>query len=76
MKVFPNPSSDQIQIKDARLDYPMGYNLFNLYGMVVQTGNLNQANTISVASLAPGTYFLQIYNADKNITLSSSFIKH
>ena len=54
--IYPNPSSDQITIKDAPSKF--NYSIFSSLGQKIAVGSNN--NTIDVSLLMPGFYFLVI----------------
>ena len=57
--IYPNPSSDRIQVKGAPLN--AAWNIVNVQGQTVMSGNIQTAiPNIDIQSLAKGTYFLQI----------------
>ncbi|MEY2997458.1 MAG: hypothetical protein RIQ82_838, partial [Bacteroidota bacterium] len=61
-RIYPNPSSDQLQIKGAfqnRLDYRISNNL----GQVLLEGVVKgEANSIDINSLPAGIYFIALFD--------------
>jgi len=69
IKVYPNPTSNFIQIIGALEEFE--YEIFDINGKIVMKGNNKNQNTIKVENLVNGVYFLNIdaFNTFK-------FIKH
>lgn len=67
IQIYPNPVTDQFKI-----EYNGGSNfeILNLVGHVVYSGNLNFSNIVQTSNFTPGVYFLK-FKMDK----SSRFIK-
>jgi len=63
--VYPNPTSEIIQIKNiSELDYHhLNYKIFNLFGKEVRFGNLQSiTNEIDLTGLIPEIYLLKIFS--------------
>ncbi len=56
--VYPNPSSDFIQIEGYAPSKKLSYNIYNLSGMPVKEGILN-TQSIDISTLSNGTYILK-----------------
>jgi hypothetical protein len=73
----PNPTSNllQIQIEHPTLNFDK-IQIYNMVGQLVQTENLNgqKSKTISVNSLAVGTYIIQIYTDDESQVIVEKII--
>ena len=57
LEVYPNPVSDVLHLKDLPCE-TMEYSIFNVLGQKVMAGSSSE--TISVAGLGKGLYFLQV----------------
>ena len=69
--VFPNPTTDQLTFMNATI---ASFEIYDSKGSVVlKNTNLN-SNTMDVASLTPGIYFLKIHT-DKNQIQNIRFVK-
>ncbi|MBP6532063.1 MAG: T9SS type A sorting domain-containing protein, partial [Bacteroidia bacterium] len=63
--VYPNPTSDIIQIKNiSELNFNhLNYKIFNLFGKEVRFGNLQSiTNEIDLTGLIPEIYLLKIFS--------------
>jgi len=61
--VFPNPFHDQICIKSPV--FPVNYFMWDAYGRITRTGNLqNKKSAISTAGFPEGIYFLQLIEGE------------
>jgi hypothetical protein len=58
--IYPNPCTNTLNIESK--DAITSYAIYNTQGCIVQQENTN-CNTISVANLISGNYFLQINNS-------------
>lgn len=67
VKIYPNPASDFLMIKNAKPD--SGYKIFDLNGKLMRKGKLGWKNKIDVSTLEKGSYILQMEN------LTYKFIK-
>lgn len=69
-EVYPNPSSDILQIKVKNFEN-ISYELFDAIGKLAASGRLANENTqIQVAHLASGSYHLRLSD-EKNIPLKN-----
>ncbi len=60
LMVFPNPSSSEITIKTSNKSEKVNYIIVNLFGQIVQSGNLTDGNVkVSITNLSDGMYFIQ-----------------
>lgn len=67
LKVFPNPTSDQVMISTNKNDNK-SYILYNALGAVVAKQNLQSPNTlIEMSTLEPGIYILTILEANTTL---------
>ncbi|MHB1148302.1 MAG: M4 family metallopeptidase [Lutibacter sp.] len=64
--IFPNPTSDFIQIKLAQ-NNKLSYKIMNRLGQVVKAGNASN-NSINVSYLLPGIYLLEVNDGQKSIS--------
>lgn len=60
--VFPNPSSDFIQI--SGLTKTEKYILYNILGTTVNNGNISENEKINIKNLTDGLYFLKFENGE------------
>ncbi|MEM6376597.1 MAG: fasciclin domain-containing protein [Bacteroidota bacterium] len=61
LQVFPNPTTDYININAVEQDYQ--YSIFDVTGAILQNGNLLQgSNYIRLNNLSNGTYFMRVFN--------------
>ncbi len=59
--IFPNPTSDFINLKTEKYFLPVTYRIMNQSGNMVLTGKLNSENTgINISGLSSGVYILEI----------------
>lgn len=65
LKVYPNPSSNFIQVKG--LDQAEDYVLYNYEGIIVSKGNVSSSDKIDVQHLKNGIYYLVFEEKDKLI---------
>jgi chitodextrinase len=63
LTLYPNPVSDGLLFISSETNFT-SYRIINLMGQVVATGEL-EANSVSVSSLAAGTYLLEVSNNEK-----------
>ena len=61
--IYPNPASDVINIKSNAQRYE--YQMINSLGQVVLEGVSSGENTISVANMKNGIYFLRLVSDDE-----------
>lgn len=74
LKIYPNPASDIITVMNSR--YPnLLYSIYNVAGQQLNRGTVsNTMNTISVAQLAEGVYFLKLTDADSDSHITKKII--
>lgn len=73
--IYPNPSSDLIQIKLSKSG-AYNYDVYNTLGNILMTGTLGMPASISVQSLPAGQYFLKVYDRnDDNTFVTKSFTR-
>ena len=65
LKVYPNPSSNFIQIKG--LHQAENYLIYNFEGVIVSKGNVSSSDKIDVQHLKNGIYYLVFEEKDKLI---------
>ncbi len=72
IKVYPNPTSDKVNITLNTTTKDQGYHLMDITGKIVLKGNLSGGitNQISVSGLTGGIYFIRIFD-----TISSKSFK-
>lgn len=75
--VFPNPTSDYIEISGIPQDEQMlKYTLYNINGQIVKNGVLDQYNKrIDVSQIPKGTYALQVTNSLKKKFVTSIVVE-
>lgn len=67
VNIFPNPSSNRIQVKGAPLNAK--WNIVSIQGEKVMNGNVQgTVQSINIQGLAKGTYFLQIIQNETSST--------
>ncbi|MEO0341459.1 MAG: fasciclin domain-containing protein, partial [Bacteroidota bacterium] len=67
-EVFPNPTTDYININAAERNYQ--YSIFDVSGAVQQNGNLLQgSNRINLSQLGGGIYFVRVFDGKASTTL-------
>ncbi len=64
--LFPNPTSDFLNISGENLDYEG--TISNLQGQIVSTFNFSKTTTIDIGNLESGLYFVTLQNEDKFLT--------
>ncbi len=70
--IYPNPAHDLLQIQNLTKEY--NYRIINLSGRILQAGKIQVNGMISVASLPPGTYYLNLMHSQKCI-INKKFVK-
>ncbi len=66
LNVFPNPTTDQVQISGDFLDADFSLQLWDSRGQLRQV--FTNQNSISLAGLAPGIYCLRLYSEGRTAT--------
>lgn len=69
--IYPNPTDDHVMIQ---LDGDFQYEVYNIIGELIISGNGNGQKEISMADLNAGTYLFDIYQNDKKY--SSKIVKN
>ncbi len=66
--IYPNPAKDFITIQSPTKNEDIAYKIYNLNGILLKEGELNQKESrISVKELPKGMYFIEIYiNGEKS----------
>lgn len=64
LEVYPNPSSEYIELKNKTSNIYNAYEVYNLKGIKIISGEYNNQK-ISINTLSPGKYFVKLLN-DKN----------
>jgi hypothetical protein len=70
INLFPNPTIDYIHlaIGDLTLTKNLSYQLTDASGRLIQTAKITESNTqINAQKLAPASYFLNVFEADKPV---------
>ena len=63
-QVYPNPASSQLTLRFTEtVSSPLQIVMYNVVGQQVYTGSMMQQETIDVATLARGTYYLHIQDS-------------
>ena len=74
LTVFPNPTTQSLQLKDADFDKPTRYTIYDLQGRIAQTGTIfDSKDNIDVATLQNGQYVLSL---DNQMIKKISFVKN
>lgn len=73
-KIYPNPAHDLITVESNDASVLQGYTLFSMLGEVLQSGSFMQSNSISVANIATGMYWLQV-NTDTSASIEKIIIQ-
>lgn len=77
LRIYPNPvqtdlriSGDPSELGNAR------YRIFSMTGKMLKTGYLdyNRETSLDVSTLQSGAYFIEIYNASKNLLTNKKFV--
>lgn len=72
LHIFPNPSTDIINIQSASNEQ-FTYDIYNSLGMIVSSGKCN--NQIDVSKLSLGTYLLLLTDKNNKKLASTKFLK-
>ncbi len=66
--IFPNPSSSLIFIQSEIFNsQSINYEIYNLKGQLMKTGNLNSRGILNIEQLNDGIYLLKIYKPNKAV---------
>ncbi|MBN2485597.1 MAG: discoidin domain-containing protein [Bacteroidales bacterium] len=71
--LYPNPAESLIYLSGSALDGQLSYQIVNISGQVIQTGNIGTDFTIGIEMLKPGYYVFKL-NSSSGIT-ARSFMK-
>ena len=72
--IYPNPVSDRLTVNIDPSIEAVSYQVLDVQGKVIQTGNLSTTNSqIEVAGYAQGIYFLNLKTAQESLSLK--FVK-
>lgn len=74
VSVYPNPTQNQLFIQ-ADYNSTLNYNVFNLAGAQIISGQLQPNQTIDVKDLSQGMYILQLTGNDGKYIGQTKFIK-
>ena len=67
LTAYPNPASNNIQVKLNSKAENLTYRIVNTLGQVVKRGQLNR-NNINVSDIKSGIYVLEVHDGQKSIT--------
>ena len=67
MRVYPNPADDAVKVDVVGFDRNLSYSIFDSFGRKLETRAVSRRNEtetfeLSVAFLAKGIYFVEIYD--------------
>lgn len=65
VRLSPNPSSTNFLIESSEASM-LSFNLFDLYGKLIQTEKLNGSHRFTIENLVQGCYMLQVYDSQNN----------
>jgi hypothetical protein len=71
--IFPNPSKNEITVKQKNNLIFSEYGVFNSMGNLIYKSSFQSQNKIDISGLNSGVYFIKVYNQDKVSTMK--FIK-
>jgi len=75
MVMYPNPTSNSLNINLMDGNENFGYSIINIQGQVVKIGTLNNGiNTITLGNLNTGLYFVKVQNNTTNKTVVNKLI--
>ncbi len=74
LKIYPNPASNHVMVMNSK--YPnLTYQMYDVLGKMVSLGALqNTTNTISVAQMKDGVYFLHLVDPDSGDSITKKII--
>ncbi|MEM0519160.1 T9SS type A sorting domain-containing protein [Aequorivita flava] len=74
IKIYPNPASTTITVMNNRFPH-LSFQFLNVVGQRIHAGSLsNTMNTINVANLADGVYFLYLLDEDSKNSITKKII--
>ncbi|MEI7594469.1 MAG: T9SS type A sorting domain-containing protein [Bacteroidota bacterium] len=62
IKIYPNPALESINLTNCKNG---NYELYNIQGMMIQSGIVNDSEKIDVSAIASGSYIIKIAKGDK-----------
>lgn len=74
LSLYPNPATDVVFIEGIKQEETYTYNLYNVAGLKVKNGLLNNEATIQLEGLTKGTYILHIISAKGEVS-TQKFVK-
>jgi hypothetical protein len=74
ISIYPNPTQNQLFIH-TDYSFPIHYNIFNLTGAQLISGQIQPNQLINVNQLNQGMYILQLTGIDGNYIGQAKFIK-
>ncbi len=75
MVMYPNPTSNSLNINLIDLNENFGYSIVNMLGQVVKIGTLNNGiNTITLGNLNTGLYFVKVQDNTTNESVVNKLI--
>jgi len=72
--VYPNPSTDNITIKQTSNTNLENYEIYDMLGKSVMTGKLKESTLVNIELLPNGLYFIKAFN--ENNCFTKKLIKH
>lgn len=75
ISIAPNPATDVLSIEG--INDNADYRISNTLGQVVTKGSISNSKNaqINVSGLSQGTYYLQLYSANKSVITTKPFVK-
>ncbi len=73
MKVFPNPACDQITVSINDTHKNKNIQIYNSTGLLVKEVLINNINTIDIADLSKGLYFIRSKDFPKHIQVFTKY---
>jgi len=75
ISIAPNPASDVLSVQG--INDNADYRISNTLGQVVAKGSIGNSKNaqINISGLNQGTYYLQLYSADKSVITTKPFVK-
>ena len=69
--VIPNPAKNTVTVKGLNKDITTVIKITGMQGREILTHNFSQSNsaTLDISALAPGTYFVQVAQEGKMVSL-------
>ena len=77
IRVFPNPTSDVLNISSRGMSNSFTVNVYSITGQIVNRVDFaNDNNTLDVTNLSDGVYLLEFIDATNGATAVKRFIKN